>query len=263
MNEISNLSYIDPSAEIGENVKIDAFAFIDKDVKIGDNCHIRPHASILKGTSLGHSNVIYEGAVIGAEPQDFRWKGEDTKCVIGNNNRIHEHVIINRSIYTDDCTSIGNNTSIMAQTHIGHDSKIGDYCVLGNAVKTAGSCIVENYSILSSGVILHENSHVGKWVLIKGGCRIAGNVPPYLIMAHNPVQYYGVNAYVLRKGNFSEKDIDDVAKCYRHIYQCSTAVLNAVRRIREDISPSEVRNEILSFIEKSANKLVAIPISDF
>ena len=80
---ISPLSHVDPSAKIGENVIIHPFAYIDADVEIGDNCEIMPYASVIKGTRMGKHNKVYQGAIIGADPQDFRWKGESTYCHIG------------------------------------------------------------------------------------------------------------------------------------------------------------------------------------
>lgn len=257
-NIIHPLAFVDPSAKLGDNVKIDAFAFIDKDTEIGDNCWIRPHASVLHNTIMGPDNEIFEGAVIGANPQDFRWHGERSYLRIGEGNKIHEHCIINRSIHEDGFTEIGSHSFIMAQSHIGHDSKIGDYCVLGNGVKLAGDVRVGNYTILSSNVVGHEGSRVGEWVLIKGGARFSGNVPPYTVMAHNPIVYCGVNAYIMRKGDIPESIIDDVAKCYRHVYQSATSVRNAVIRIREDVAQSQHRDAILAFINGSNLKLVGI-----
>lgn len=75
---ISQLAYVDPSAKLGDNVKIHPFAYIDKDVEIGDGCEIMPYASVIAGTRLGKNNKVYQGAIIGADPQDFRWKGEKT-----------------------------------------------------------------------------------------------------------------------------------------------------------------------------------------
>ncbi len=262
MNNISNLSYVHPEAKIGDNVTIEAFAYIDKDVVIGDGTVVRPHASILRGARIGRNNAIYEGAIIAASPQDFRWKGEDSLVVIGDNNTIREHVIINRSIRPHGETRIGNDSFIMAQTHIGHDSAIGNYCVLGNAVKIAGDCKIGNYSILSSNALVHEGLDIGEWVLIKGGCRVNNHVPPFVIMAHNPISYYGVNAFILRRGKKSEDIIDDIAKCYRHVYQCNTSVFNAVRRINEDVPQSPERDAILAFIKDHDMKLAAVPQID-
>lgn len=108
--------------------------------------------------------------------------------------------------------------------------------------------------------MLHENSKVGDWVMVKGGCRISGNVPPYVIMAHNPVSYFGVNAYVMRKHGFTEEQVDDIAKAYRNIYQSGISLFNAMRRIEADLEPSEIRDNILTFIRSNDSRIVAIPI---
>ena len=262
MSVLSNLAYIHPEAKIGNDVIIDAFAFIDKNVEIGDGTHIHPHASILSGARIGKNNEIFENAIISATPQDFRWKGEDSLVVIGDNNKIREQVIINRSINSGGKTEIGSNSFILAQTHIGHDSCIGNYCVLGNAVKIAGNVKIGSYSILSSGAIVHEKCHVGEWALIKGGCRVNGHVPPFAVMAHNPISYFGVNSYVLNKAKKPDHIIDDIAKCYRHVYQTGTSVFNALRRIKDDVEISPERDAIIMFIEGHDLKLAAVPMRD-
>lgn len=256
---ISPLAHVDPSAKIGQNVTIHPFAFIDANVEIGDGCEIMSYTSVIRGTRMGKNNKVYQGSIIGADPQDFRWKGEESYCYIGDNNVIREHVIINRGITSEGGTRIGNDSFIMAETHIGHDTHIVGRCVIGNGVTIAGDAEVGECSILSSGVILHENSKVGSWVLVKGGCRISGNVPPYIIVAHNPVAYFGVNAVILRKHGFTEEQIDDVAKAYRHIYQTGTSVFNALKRIEADVEEGDVRNNIVTFIRNCNLKLVAIP----
>lgn len=252
---ISQLAHVDPSAKIAADVTIHAFAYIDRDVEIGPGCEIMPYASILRGTRMGAGNKIYQGAVIGADPQDFRWKGEQTYCYIGDNNVIREQVIINRGITPQGGTRIGDNCFIMAETHIGHDTVIEGKNVLGNGVKIAGDAVVGPCTILSSNVILHERAKVGQWAFIKGGCRISTNVPPFVIMAHNPVTYYGVNSSLMsREGDFSEEEIDAAAKAYRHLYQTQTSTYNALRRIEADIDPSRVRDEIMNFV--SDNNMV-------
>lgn len=265
MAQISPLAYVDPKAKLADDVRVEPFAFIDADVEIGPGCHIMSHASVIGGTSIGKNTKLYDGCVVGADPQDFRWRGEKGRCVIGDNVHVYQHVIINRSIHEGACTQIGNNSFIMAQSHVGHDSKVGEYCVLGNGVKVAGDCKIDNYSVLSSGVIVHEKCQIGQWVLIKGGCRVNNNVPPYAIMAHNPITYYGVNAYIMRKGGIKEEKIDDIAKCYRHIYQCGTSLFNAMRRIQEDVSAGAEREAILTFIRDHGMKIagVSVDLSDF
>ena len=261
MFQISPLAFVHPNAKIGDNVTIMAFAYIDDNVEIGENCVIGPHVSIRSGARIGKNNKFFDGCVISAQPQDFRWKGEDSYVEIGDNNTIREHTIINRSIHSGKSTKIGSNSFIMAQSHIGHDTEIGNYVVVGNAAKIAGSCKIGNYTILSSHALVHENCDVAEWVLIKGGCRVNNNVPPYVVMAHNPIGYFGVNAYIMRKGKFSEEIIDEIAKAYRHIYQSQTSPFNAIKRIESDVNESEQKEKIIHFVKKHNYQLAALPKS--
>lgn len=256
---ISPLAHVDPSAKIGRDVTIHPFAFIDADTVIGDNCEIMSFVTINHGTRIGDNNRIYQGAIIGADPQDFRWDpAKPAICTIGNNNVIRENVIINRGFTSPDGTIIGDGCFIMAKTHIGHDCHIIGKTVLGNGVTIAGNVTVAKNCILSSNVIVHEDSNIGKWVLVKGGCRVAGNVPPYIILAHNPARYFGVNAYVLQRKGFREDEIDNIAKAYRHVYQSGQSVNNALNRISEDLPDSKIRTNIITFITQSHNRLVGI-----
>lgn len=256
MSNISPLAYVDPSAKIGENVTIHPFAYIDCDVEIGDGCEIMPYASIIRGTRMGRNNKVYQGSIIGADPQDFRWKGEKTFCELGNDNIIREHVIINRSIREGQATRIGSRCFIMAECHIGHDTFIKGRCVLGNGVTIAGDAVVDECTILSSNAMVHEGCHVAQWVMIKGGCRIGSNVPPYVVIAHNPAVYSGTNAYIMRSKGFTEDQIDDIASSYRHLYQSGSSVFNAMKRIEADVEPSEIRDHIVNFIRDHNLKIV-------
>ena len=125
-NQISPLAFVDPSAKIGNNVKIYPFAFIDKDVVIGDNSVVMSHATTLEGVVIGRQNYIYQNAVVGAVPQSFRFKvGHRTKVVIGDNNRIRENVVIAGSLDENSATIIGDNNFLMDGVHVCHDVHIG------------------------------------------------------------------------------------------------------------------------------------------
>lgn len=256
----SQQAFVHPNAKIGKDVTIHPFAYIDDNVEIGDNCEIFPFASILSGTRMGKNNKVYQGAIVAASPQDFRWNGEPTLCIIGDDNTIREQVIINRSIHADGATRIGSGNFLMAGTHIGHDSVIEGPCVLGNGVTIAGDVVVEKCCVLSSNAVVHEGSRIGQWSLVKGGCRIGGNVPPYIIVAHNPSTYYGINAQIMRKKGFTDAQIEAAARSYRHIYQAQTSVFNALKRIEADVEDSEIRRSITDFIRNNDMRIVGIKI---
>lgn len=128
---ISPLAYVDPGAKIGKNVTIQPFAYIEKDVEIGDDCIIMAYASVLNGTRMGKGNKIHHHAVLGSEPQDFHYTGEDSSLIIGDNNHIRENVVISRATFSGNATRIGNENFLMDKVHICHDVQIGNHCVAG------------------------------------------------------------------------------------------------------------------------------------
>lgn len=256
---ISPLAYIDTEAKLGKNVTVHPFAYIDKNVEIGDNCTIMPYTSILSGTRMGVDNIVYQGAIIGATPQDFKFKGEDTLLKIGNHNTIREKVIINRGTNTTDCTIVGNGNFLLEGVHLAHDTHLGNNCVLGNGAKTTGNCVIDDCAILGNDVILKHGCHVGSWALLKDGCRANKDVPPFIVAAHNPITYYGINAVILSKEKqLPETIIDDIAKAYRQIYQCSTSLENAIRRIKEIIPLNPEISYLIEFIENSKKGIIGV-----
>ena len=141
---ISPLAYVDSSAKLGANVIVHPFAYIDKNVVIGDDCEIMPHASVMSGTRMGKRNRVFNGAVIGAEPQDFQYKGGDTIVEIGDNNTIRENVVINRATTAEGKTLIGNGNFLHEGVHVSHDTQIGNHCVIGYGSKISGNCTIED-----------------------------------------------------------------------------------------------------------------------
>ena len=254
---ISPLAYVDPKAEIGNNVTIHPFAYIDKNVVIGDNCEIFPYASVLAGTTMGKNNRVFHGAILGAEPQDFRYKGEATRLSIVDNNMIREYVIINRATTPGGETVIGNRDYLLKGTRIGHDCRVDDDCILGIDCDLAGECHIHSKAILAGRVIIKENCRVGSWSLIKSGCRTGKDIPPYILAAHNPITYKGIDAFIMRRSGFSEEAIENIALAYRQIYSSGTSLENAVLRIKDVCTPSPEIDYILRFIEESKMGIIA------
>ena len=190
---ISPLAYIHPEAKIGENVEIGPFVFIDKNVVIGDNNTIMPNANILYGSRIGNGNTIFPGAVIGAIPQDLKFRGEETTAEIGDNNTIRENVTINRGTAAKGKTIVGSNNLLMEGVHVAHDAIIGSGCIIGNATKMAGEIIIDDNAIISGAVLMHQFCRVGGYVMVQGGSRFSKDIPPYIIAGREPIAYAGIN----------------------------------------------------------------------
>lgn len=249
---ISPLAYVDSSAKIGENVTIQPFAYIEENVEIGDECVIMSGAKILKGTRIGKGNKVHHNAVLGAEPQDFHYIGEDSHLVIGDYNDIRENVVISRATYSGGCTRIGNENYLMDGVHLCHDVQIGNHCVLGIKTTVAGECRIDDNTILSSNVILHQSCHIGSWVLIQSGCRISKDVPPYVIMNGNPAEYHGINAAVLQhKNEVTERVLRHIVNAYRLVYQGNFSIHDALQKIEDQVPMSDEIHHIIDFIRES------------
>ena len=137
---ISPLAYVDPEAKLGKNVTVQPFAYIEKNVEIGDDCVIMSYASILQGTKMGKGNKVHQNAVLGAEPQDFHYTGEESSLIIGDNNDIRENVVISRATFAGNATKIGNGNYLMDKVHLCHDVQINNNCVVGIGTTIAGEC---------------------------------------------------------------------------------------------------------------------------
>lgn len=254
---ISPLAYVDPNAQLGQNVEVGPFAYIEKGVVIGDNCVIKAHANILEGTTMGTGNIVYQNAVIGATPQDFHYvEGTPSKVVIGNNNHIRENVVIAGSTYEDKATIIGDSNFIMDRVHICHDVHVYNKCVIGIGTCIAGESEIHDCSIQSTGVVVQQHVRVGRFSLIQSGCRVQKDVPPYVILGGNPASYHGVNAVVLKHIGTTERIIRHIANTYRIIYTGNFSLEDAVLKIPEQIPMSDEIHDILNFVKCAKHGIV-------
>jgi len=254
MNQV--LSSIHPKAKIAENVTIDPFVTIHGDVEIGSGTWIGSNAVIMDGARIGSNCNIFPGAVISAIPQDMKYEGEDSTVEIGNNTTIREFVTVNRGTKSKLKTVVGNNTLLMAYTHIAHDCLIGDNCVMANSVQVAGEVHVDDWSIIGGGCFIHQFCRIGKHVMISGMSGILSDIPPYLRVAGIPVVYQGINYIGLKRREFSKDEIDVIHEIYRIIYQEKMNTSQAVEYIEKTFDTQPAKDEVLEFIRASKRGII-------
>lgn len=256
MSKISPLAFIDPEAKIGKDCTIGPFCFIDKGVEIGDNNELMNSVTILNGTKLGNGNLIFPGAVIGAVPQDLKFKGEKSYAIIGDNNRIRENVTIHRGTASKGVTTVGSNNLIMENAHIAHDCVFGSNIVMGNSTKLGGEVIVDDYAIISAVVLVHQFCRIGGYTMVQGGTRTSMDVPPFVIAAREPVAYCGLNIVGLKRKNFSAEIINDIHNAYRIIYNSNLRVPEALKQVRETVPVGPEVQYILDFVGASQRGII-------
>lgn len=255
-SDISPRAEVSPKARIGNNCKIYPFAYIEDDVVIGDNCVIFPFVSILNGTRMGNNNKVHQGTVLSAIPQDFNFKGDDTELVIGDNNTFRENVVINRATYKDGKTVIGNDNFLMEGSHVSHDTKMGNHCVVGYGTKIAGDCEIGNGVIFSSSVIENANTRVGHGAMIQAGCAFSKDVPPYIIAGGKPIGYNGPNTVMMTAYGVDKKVQKHIANAYRLVFHGQTSVFDAMNQIIEQIPDSQEISNIVEFLRTAENGII-------
>ena len=256
MSKISPLAFIDPSAKVGENCEIGPFCFIDKNVVIGDNNVLMPSVTIMEGTRMGNGNTLFPGAVIGAVPQDLKFRGEETTTEIGNNNTIRENVTIHRGTASKGKTVVGSNNLIMENAHIAHDFEVGSGIIMGNSTKLAGEVVVDDNAIISAVVLVHQFCRIGGYTMIQGGSRTSKDIPPFIIGGKEPISYCGLNIVGLRRRGFSPELIENIHNAYRLIYNSNLTVNEAVEQIKEQIPMSKEIEYIIEFVTSSQRGII-------
>ncbi len=256
MSNISPLAFVHPEAIIGEGCEIGPFCYIDKNVEIGSGNHLMNSVTLLSGTRMGNKNTIFPGTVIGAVPQDLKFRGEETTVEIGDNNTIRENVTINRATAAKERTVVGSNNLLMEGMHIAHDVIVGSGCIIGNSTKIAGEVIVDDFAIISGGVLIHQFCRIGSYVMVGGGTRTSQDIPPFAMAAREPVAYCGLNLVGLRRRGFSPELIENIHNTYRILYQRGKLREECIAQIKEEVPMSKEIEYILDFVASSKRGII-------
>ena len=255
MNTIHPLAVVSPQAKLGDNNVIGPFCVIDADVEMGDNNRLLNSVTLHEGARIGSGNEFFPGASISTKPQDLKFVGEKTYCVVGDNNSIRENVTISRGTASKGKTVVGSGNLLMENMHIAHDCVIGNGCIIGNSTKFAGEVIVDDYAIISAEVLIHQFLHIGSYVMIQGGSRTSQDIPPYIIAGKEPIRYAGVNLIGLRRRGFSNEVIETIHDTYRTIY-AQGILKDGIAEARAKYPNSKEVEYICSFIETAKRGII-------
>ena len=214
--------------------------------------------TIFPGARIGKNCKIFPGSVIAAIPQDLKFDGEVTWVKIGNRVNIRECATINRGTKASGkgVTSIGDDVLLMSYTHVAHDCRVGNHCILVSYVGIAGETDVDDWAILGGGTVAHQFSRIGKHAMISGGSKTNKDIPPYSLCGRDPISFAGVNIVGLRRRGFSSEQIREIKDMYDMIYNSGMTVSDACAKIEIGFAPSEEKDTILKFINGSKRGIV-------
>ena len=256
---IHSLASVGKKAKLGENVTVGPSAIIGDDVVIGDGTTICPYAIIQDGTRLGRECRVASFAVIGGPPQDLKYKNEPTTLEIGDRCDIREYVTINRGTIESGKTIIGSDNMLMANTHVAHDCRMGDHCIMANSAAMAGHIEIGSWVVIGGLVPMHQFVHIGDHVIVGGGYRVPKDIPPYIRAGRDPMVFEGLNSVGLRRRGFTAEQITSIEKAYTLLYHSKLNVSQAVARIKAELEQTPEVQNILKFIASSKRGIISSP----
>jgi UDP-N-acetylglucosamine acyltransferase len=217
--QIHPTAVVDPGAELGRDVVIGPFCIVERGAVLGDGCKMEARAIVKTRTTLGSHNEIGEGAIIGGKAQHLSEQNPGGSLVLGDHNRIREHVTIHRGWQNDAVTTVGNHNLLMVGSHVGHDSRVGNNCILVNHVLLGGHVQVEDRAYLGGAVAVHQFCRIGRLAMIGGLARVVQDVPPFVMVDGSQALIVGLNKVGLRRNGYTPDQILQLKEAYRIIYR--------------------------------------------
>ena len=247
--KIHPTAIVDSTATLGANVVIGPYAVVEADTDIGNDVEVRAHAVIKRFTTLGSGNVVFEGAVLGGEPQDLSFVPCESYLQLGDNNRIREGVTIHRGTKPGSKTIVGSRCFIMGCAHVAHDCIVGDDVVIANNVALAGHVEIGDQVFISGGVVVHQFCRIGRLAMLGGNSKVVQDCLPFVITDGVPGRASGLNAVGLRRARLSIDEIRALKAAYRILLRSGLGLEEALESM--SAVDSKCVNELIAFIRNS------------
>lgn len=241
---------IGPGVELGEEVEVGPGAIIEGPSRIGAGTRILAHAYIGPYTTIGARCQVGFGAVVGHEPQDYAFRGEESYTLIGDDTIIREYVTIHRGTKPGSATRVGNRCFLMALSHLAHNAQLGDDVIVVNGALVGGYVEVADRAYISGLCVIHQFCRVGTLALMRGGSRTSRDVPPYCIMDWDHT-VRTLNLVGLRRAGFTPEQIQPLRQAFRILFLRRRNMKEALREVEKEVPLTPEVAHLLEFIRSS------------
>jgi UDP-N-acetylglucosamine acyltransferase len=263
MPDIHPTAIVDPGAELASGVTVGPYSIIDGNVSIDADTHLGPHVIIRPYTAIGKRCRIFQFAVVGEEPQDLKFQGEETRLIIGDDNIIREFATLHRgTVGGGGLTQVGNGNLFMAYTHVAHDCRVGNNVIMSNAATLAGHITVDDYAILGGLSAVHQFCRVGAHAFIGGCSAVARDVPPYCMAFGNRAKIVGLNLVGLKRHGLSLASLEILKAAYELLFLSDLTLKEAMVQVRQRFPEEPAVQKLLEFLETSERGLSPIDVRE-
>src|SRR5215472_8634776 len=242
---------IDPAAKVPSSCRIGPYCVIGPGVEMGEHCELMSHVVLGGPMRMGSHNRMFPFASVGLEPQDLKFKGEQTRLEIGDHNTIREFVTIHRGTPGGGgVTRIGSHTLIMAYVHIAHDCDIGSHVIMANAATLAGHVTVEDYAMVGALCPVHQFVRIGAHSFIGGGTTLTRDVLPFSKTSdERSARAFGLNAVGLERRGFSKERVAKLHHAYRVLLNSKLNTSQAIAKLKAEGDQGQDVEQLIRFVE--------------
>jgi UDP-N-acetylglucosamine acyltransferase len=235
---------LDPSCEVGP------YAVIGPHVRVGAGTIIGAHAVVSGHTTIGQGNRIFPHAALGGVPQDLKYRGEPTRLEIGDRNTFREYVTVNLgTVGGGGVTVVGDGCLLMANSHVGHDCRIGDHAIIANSVALAGHIVLEDHVHISGLAAAHQFTRIGRLSFVSGLTGVVMDVAPYTTVAGARAELAGLNTIGMQRAGMSEEQISRVKQAYKIVFRSNLGLAEAIAQLRAELGAHPEIAHLVAFLE--------------
>ena len=255
-NNIHPTAIIADGAQVGEGTKIGPYCVIGQHVSIGKNCVLHSHIVVDGRTTIGDECQIFPFASLGTIPQDLKYAGEESRLIIGNRNKIREHVTMNPGTKDDNMeTRVGDDCLFMMGCHVAHDCIVGNCVIMANNATLAGHVKVGDHAIFGGLSAVRQFARIGQGAIIGGMTGVENDVIPYGLVMGERGSLAGLNLVGLQRSGLDAAQINDLRAAFKALFESNDGVLSdRLTKVANDYQANALVNDIVNFIQNK-NKL--------
>lgn len=260
MQKIHPTAIVAPGARLADDVVIGPYCIVGENVRLDPGVSLLSHVVIEGRTTIGAGTRIFPFATIGLEPQDLKYRGEESSLEIGSNNTIREYVTMNPGTTGGGMvTRVGSNSLFMVGVHIAHDCQVGDGVVMANNATLAGHVVIEDHAILGGLSAVHQFCRIGRHAMVGGLTAVVRDVIPYGQASGDRARLSGINIVGMQRSGFSREDINGLRNAYQFLFSDAGTLVERVDEIAERFAGNAPVADIVAFIRANSSRAICQP----
>jgi UDP-N-acetylglucosamine acyltransferase len=253
--KIAASAVVAPGASIAARCHVGPFCTLGPDVVLEEGVELASHVVIEGATRLGREVRVHAFAAIGGPPQDLKYRGEPTRCVIGDGTLIREGVTIHRaSVGGAGVTQVGAGCMLMAMAHVAHDCAIGEGVIIANNVMLGGHVRIGDGSFIGGGAAVHQTIRIGRLAMVSGMAGVTNDIPPFGYVFGLPARLVGVNRIGLLRRGATREQLRTLRLAHNLIHREPGEFAARVEQAAQRFGAEPLVEEVIAFIRDPARR---------